>query len=289
MWPAMPQTFPLWPFTENTCQPLLYRVFWFSQLWARWRYVLYRPVRGFHTPNGFRGHRKPGLRQVRPHACSRGEHRAALLLKSSNMWTPHVVEQDPNPTPPDGTTSLPPAVWNSTVLVKCARMLTGAGMWMCSAPPTYPESQWVKNFKFGAPDTSSHRSLPLSHPAPGLHSGRMAREHAHNQKPRLLPPPFLPKTGRGRLALSRGMKEWLLIEGWMDLIPGSGRSPGGGNGNPLQYSCLENSMERGAWRLQSMWSQRVGHNLVTKHTHTLIISTYSLFSLSLFPIFSPFL
>ena len=32
------------------------------------------------------------------------------------------------------------------------------------------------------------------------------------------------------------------------LIPGLGRSPGGGNGNPHQYSCLENSMDRGAWR-----------------------------------------
>ena len=32
------------------------------------------------------------------------------------------------------------------------------------------------------------------------------------------------------------------------LIPGSGRSLGEGNGNPLQYSCLENSMDRGAWR-----------------------------------------
>ena len=31
-------------------------------------------------------------------------------------------------------------------------------------------------------------------------------------------------------------------------IPGWGRSPGGGNGNPLQYSCLEKFMERGAWR-----------------------------------------
>ena len=31
-------------------------------------------------------------------------------------------------------------------------------------------------------------------------------------------------------------------------IPGPGRSPGGGNGNPLQCSCLENSMERGAWQ-----------------------------------------
>ena len=32
------------------------------------------------------------------------------------------------------------------------------------------------------------------------------------------------------------------------LIPGLGRSPGKGNGNPLQYSCLENPMDRGAWR-----------------------------------------
>ena len=32
------------------------------------------------------------------------------------------------------------------------------------------------------------------------------------------------------------------------LIPGSGGPPGVGNGNPLQYSCLENSMDRGAWR-----------------------------------------
>ena len=33
----------------------------------------------------------------------------------------------------------------------------------------------------------------------------------------------------------------------MGLIPESGRSPGGGHGNPLQYSCLENPMHRGAW------------------------------------------
>ena len=32
-----------------------------------------------------------------------------------------------------------------------------------------------------------------------------------------------------------------------DLIPGSGRSPGGGHGNPPQYSCLENPIDRGAW------------------------------------------
>ena len=36
------------------------------------------------------------------------------------------------------------------------------------------------------------------------------------------------------------------------LIPGSGRSCGGGNSNPLQYSCLGNPMDRGAWWLQPM-------------------------------------
>ena len=35
--------------------------------------------------------------------------------------------------------------------------------------------------------------------------------------------------------------------GKLGLIPGLGRSPGAGNGNPLQYSCLENSVNRGTW------------------------------------------
>ena len=42
-----------------------------------------------------------------------------------------------------------------------------------------------------------------------------------------------------------------MLENWvrsLGSVPGSGRSPGEGNGNPLQYSCLENSMDRGAWR-----------------------------------------
>ena len=36
--------------------------------------------------------------------------------------------------------------------------------------------------------------------------------------------------------------------GDVGLVPGSGRSPGEGNGNPPQYSCLENPMDRGAWQ-----------------------------------------
>ena len=43
-------------------------------------------------------------------------------------------------------------------------------------------------------------------------------------------------------------KESAANAGDSDLIPGSGRSPREGNGNLLQYSCLENSMDRGAWR-----------------------------------------
>ena len=42
--------------------------------------------------------------------------------------------------------------------------------------------------------------------------------------------------------------------------PGLGRYPGEGNGNPLQYSCLEKPTDRGAWQLQSMELQSVGHD-----------------------------
>ena len=56
------------------------------------------------------------------------------------------------------------------------------------------------------------------------------------------------------------------------LIPGLGRSPGVGNGNPLQYSC-ENPMDREELGgLQSIGSQRVGHNWATEHSQTHIMS-----------------
>ena len=49
----------------------------------------------------------------------------------------------------------------------------------------------------------------------------------------------------------------------MGSIPGSGRSPGGENGNPFQYSCLGNPMDRGAWRARvygvaKSWTQLSG-------------------------------
>ena len=67
-------------------------------------------------------------------------------------------------------------------------------------------------------------------------------------------------TGRPDLLQSMGLRrvghDWATELNWTNagdsgylaLIPGSGRSPGEGNDNPLQYSCLENPMDRGAWR-----------------------------------------
>ena len=46
--------------------------------------------------------------------------------------------------------------------------------------------------------------------------------------------------------------------------PWAGKTPGGGPGNPLQYSCLENLMDRGAWWVTVHGVARVGHNLATK-------------------------
>ena len=43
-------------------------------------------------------------------------------------------------------------------------------------------------------------------------------------------------------------------------IPGLGRSPGDRNGNPLQYSCLENTMDRGTWWAIVLGVARVGHS-----------------------------
>ena len=55
------------------------------------------------------------------------------------------------------------------------------------------------------------------------------------------------------------------------VIPGSGRTPGGGNGNPLQYPCLENPMDREACGLQFMGSQRVGRDLTTERATVMLI------------------
>ena len=50
------------------------------------------------------------------------------------------------------------------------------------------------------------------------------------------------------------------------LIPGSGRCPGGGNGNPLQYSCLENPMDKRSLAGSSAWGHKESD--MTEHTHS---------------------
>ena len=53
-----------------------------------------------------------------------------------------------------------------------------------------------------------------------------------------------------------------------DLIPESGRSPGGGHGNSLQYSCLENPMDRGAW-------QAIVHRVAKSQTRLNQLNTHA--------------
>ena len=62
-------------------------------------------------------------------------------------------------------------------------------------------------------------------------------------------------------------KESACSTGDPGLIPGSGRSPGAGNGNPLQYSCLENPIDRGAWWATVHGVSWIRHVLATKHHH----------------------
>ena len=50
-------------------------------------------------------------------------------------------------------------------------------------------------------------------------------------------------------------------------IPGTGRSPGEGNVNPFQYSCLENPMDRGVWWAAVHGIARIRHNLATNPPH----------------------
>ena len=57
-------------------------------------------------------------------------------------------------------------------------------------------------------------------------------------------------------------------------IPGSGRSPGKRNGNPPRYSCLGNSMDRGACRAILQGVTRVGHDLATEQQQCLQMLTY---------------
>ena len=61
--------------------------------------------------------------------------------------------------------------------------------------------------------------------------------------------------------------------GDLGLIPGLGRSPGGGHDNPLRYSCLENPMGRGTWQAVVQWVAKSWTRLKWFHKHTYIYTT----------------
>ena len=78
---------------------------------------------------------------------------------------------------------------------------------------------------------------------------------------------------KGGLHDGAGGKASTCNAGDLGLIPGSGRSPGEGNGNSLQYSCLENSVDRGGWQATVHGVARVRHDLATEpppHIYTSI-------------------
>ena len=62
-------------------------------------------------------------------------------------------------------------------------------------------------------------------------------------------------------------KESVCIAGNLGLMPGLGRPPGEGNGNPLQYSCLENFMDRGAWWAMIHGVTKSQTQMSDTHTH----------------------
>ena len=70
-------------------------------------------------------------------------------------------------------------------------------------------------------------------------------------------------------------KESTCNAGDLGPIPGSGRSPGGGHGNPLQYSCLENPVDKRSLVGYSPWRCKVGQPEATERIHTSLLEVCS--------------
>ena len=63
--------------------------------------------------------------------------------------------------------------------------------------------------------------------------------------------------------------------------PSVGKSSEGGHGNPLQNSCMQKPVDRGAWQAMSMGLQRIGHDLTTKH-HKHILYTHTIYIIKVY-------
>ena len=122
---------------------------------------------------------------------------------------------------------------------------------------------WIKVQNYFTPNNGSRGSQPCY--------GRMDSPASTYSKVHI---EFLvrPSTPWGFPHSSVG-KESACSAGDTGSIPGSGRSPGEGNGKPLQYSCLENPMDRGAWQATVYGVSGVRHNLATKRPTTTLPRT----------------
>ena len=96
-----------------------------------------------------------------------------------------------------------------------------------------------------------------------LRSSRTASQHFKRWLP------LRPLLSRGGFPGGASDKESVLQCRDADLIPGLGRSPQGGNGNPLRYSCLENPTDRGAWQATVHRVTKLDTTEVTQHARTL--------------------
>ena len=103
-------------------------------------------------------------------------------------------------------------------------------------------------------DTTERLTLSLS-TFWGFSGGEDGKQFAYNTGDLVRSPGWGRSAGQGNgyhssigLPRSSVSKKSACSTGHLDLILGSGTSPGGGNGNPVQYSCLKNPMDRGAWQ-----------------------------------------
>ena len=111
--------------------------------------------------------------------------------------------------------------------------------------------------------------------------GRRPEKEIHEEKHAPQAPCALEPRGHPGFPGGSVGKESACNVGDQGSILGLGRSPGEGNGNPFQYSCLENLMDRAAWQATVHGVARIGHNLVTKPP-PVKLKFYIWFTLSLF-------
>ena len=129
--------------------------------------------------------------------------------------------------------------------------------------------------------TNLSSRFPLSFLSWWFHTINLLAYHLHLTFPAVTKAEWEIHWALGVLRPSLGGKEFTWNAGDAGdsvSIPGSGRSPGGGNGNPLQYSCLENPMDRESFRLQSKELQTVRHDWATEHSRMVGVLWAKVFS-----------